>query len=70
MINFTKFEGNASTTYRTAIDAGNAYTKTTMCTLSVVAIVLGLPDNILVIHESRCRMLETTSSWVSREQTL
>ena len=55
MTNLTKFEGNASPTYRTAIDAGNAYTKIAMCTLSIVAITLGLLGNILIIHAVRSR---------------
>ena len=53
MINFTEFEGTSSTTNRTTLDTGNAHFKIAMSTISIVAILLGIPDNILIIHAVR-----------------
>ena len=55
MINFTAFEGNSSTTNRTTADSGNAHFKIAMSTISIVAILLGIPGNILIIHAVRSR---------------
>ena len=53
MINFTEFEGTSSTTNRTTLDTGNAHLKIAMSTISIVAILLGILDNILIIHAVR-----------------
>ena len=51
MINFTKFEGNS----RTTLDVGNIHIDFAMCTLSIAAIIFGLPGNGLIIHAVRNR---------------
>ena len=55
MSNFTQSEGNASTTNRTKFYVGNTQITVAMCTISIAAVVFGLPGNILIIHAVRSR---------------
>ena len=55
MNNSTELESNNSAANRTTPDVGNVHISFATCTLSIAAVVLGLPGNILIIHAVRSR---------------
>ena len=47
MVIFTEFEGNDSTANCTTIEVGNIHINFPMSTIPLVAIILGIPGNML-----------------------
>ena len=53
MSSSTEFQDIASATNRTTLDLRNIHASIAMSTISIVAILLGIPGNILIIHAVR-----------------